>query len=299
MTGTAVAVLCALTAAMLIAVGSVAQQRSAAAVPATESFLSGLARSPRWWAGILGDGGSYLLQIVALAFGSVLLVQPLLVASLLFALPLAAALTGYRLTRTTWLLAAALCAALVVFVTVGNPTAGTEDAPTAHWVLPLAIVLGAAAVAVLAATVWPRHRALLFGAAGGILYGVSVAFTKHVTDQFGHGVLTVVTSWQTWALVAAGLGGTYLQQRAFRAGALSASMPALTVGEPLAAIFLGMTVLGERLRVDGPEFALVVAAIATMLVTTVVLSRQQATESAPPPATTSASELPPETPHRR
>src|SRR5690606_12586422 len=107
MTGTAVAVVCALTAALLVAVGSIAQQRSAAAVPESDAFLSALIRSPRWWAGILGDGGSYLLQVAALAFGSVLLVQPLLVASLLFALPLAATVGGYRIARSTWVYAAA------------------------------------------------------------------------------------------------------------------------------------------------------------------------------------------------
>ncbi|KLL97391.1 hypothetical protein NJ76_15275 [Rhodococcus sp. IITR03] len=51
MTGTAVAVLCALAAAALIAVGSVAQQSSAAAVPDTDSLVGSLLRSPRWWAG--------------------------------------------------------------------------------------------------------------------------------------------------------------------------------------------------------------------------------------------------------
>lgn len=297
MTGTAVAVVCALTAALLVAVGSIAQQRSAAAVPESDAFLSALIRSPRWWAGILGDGGSYLLQVAALAFGSVLLVQPLLVASLLFALPLAATVGGYRIARSTWVYAAALCAALAIFVTVGNPTAGTEDAPVEHWLLPLAIVLAAVGLAVAAARTSPRHRALLLGAAGGISYGVAAAFTKHVTDRFDHGLVAVATTWQTWALVAAGLVGTYLQQRAFRAGSLSASMPALTIGEPLAAIFLGMTVLGEHLQVDGPHLALVLAAIVTMLVTTVVLSRQQAEPL--PAAATGGSEPPPETPNRR
>ena len=295
MTGTAVAVACALAAAALIAVGSVAQQRSAAAVPDTDALVGTLLRSPRWWAGILGDGGSYLLQIVALAFGSVLLVQPLLVASLLFALPLAAATTGRRVPRTTWLLAGALCAALAVFLVVGNPTEGSGDPSAAHWALPLGLVLAVTAAAVVLAVASPRLRALSFGIAAGILYGVTSAFTKHVTDLAEHGIPQLLGSWQTWTLVAAGAAAIYLQQRAFQAGALTASLPALTVGEPLAAIVLGMTVLGEHLRADGPALVLVGAAVAVILATTIALSRAQAADTAATPLPAP----PPETPRRR
>lgn len=299
MTGTAVAVLCALAAAALIAVGSVAQQTSAAAVPDTDSFVGSLLRSPRWWAGILGDGGSYVLQVIALVFGSVLLVQPLLVASLLFALPLAAATTGRRVTRTTWLLAGALCAALAIFLLVGNPNEGTGDAAAARWALPLGTVLAVTAAAVVVALLSPRRRALSFGIAAGVLYGVTSAFTKHVTDLAEHGIPQLLGSWQTWTLVAAGATAIYLQQRAFQAGSLTASLPALTVGEPLAAIVLGMTVLGEHLRTDGPGRILVSAAVVVMLVTTVALSRAQAADTPADAAATPAPAPPPETPRHR
>ncbi|MCD5422393.1 DMT family transporter [Rhodococcus pyridinivorans] len=299
MTGTAVAVLCALAAAALIAVGSVAQQTSAAAVPDTDSFVGSLLRSPRWWAGILGDGGSYVLQVIALVFGSVLLVQPLLVASLLFALPLAAATTGRRVTRTTWLLAGALCAALAIFLLVGNPSEGTGDAAAARWALPLGTVLAVTAAAVVVALLSPRRRALPFGIAAGVLYGVTSAFTKHVTDLAEHGIPQLLGSWQTWTLVAAGATAIYLQQRAFQAGSLTASLPALTVGEPLAAIVLGMTVLGEHLRTDGPGRILVSAAVVVMLVTTVALSRAQAADTPADAAATPAPAPPPETPRHR
>ncbi|NKW40037.1 hypothetical protein GS935_26075 [Rhodococcus hoagii] len=51
----------------------------------------------------------------------------------------------------------------------------------------------------------------------------------------------------------------------------------MTIGEPVVAIFLGMTVLDERLRVSGIGLAVVAAAIGVMLATTIALSRDQAT----------------------
>ncbi|MDV7242439.1 MULTISPECIES: DMT family transporter [Rhodococcus] len=284
-------VLCALVAALLFACASVAQQSAASAVPEDAGLMTSLVRSPRWWAGVAGDGGGYIMQAVALALGSVLVVQPLLVTALLFALPLSAKFSGYRLNRTTWVLAVALAAALAVFLVVGNPTEGNIDAPFREWVIPLAIVVSVAAAAALAGMtkIDPGWRALLLGAASGILYGVAVAFTKYVVELVPRGLWTVLSSWQTWSLVAAGLVGVYLQQRAFQVGPLSASLPALTIAEPLAAVFLGMTVLDERLRVDGPGLIVVGCAVAVMLIATIGLSRSQAQRTAGTAATSPVS----------
>ncbi|NKR68556.1 hypothetical protein GS485_19815 [Rhodococcus hoagii] len=273
-------ILCALIAAFLFACASVAQQTAAAQVPEDQSLVAALIRSPRWWAGIVGDGGGYLFQVIALALGSVLVVQPLLVSMLLFALPLSARFSGHRLTRRSWASAIALTTALAVFLVVGNPTEGGTDAPWAQWSVPLIVVVvlvaGATALG-LSPRMDPGWRALLLGTASGALYGVAVAFTKYVTDLLEHGVGHLLGAWQTYALLAAGIVGVYLQQRAFQVGPLSASLPAMTIGEPVVAIFLGMTVLDERLQVSGIGLAVVAAAIVVMLATTLALSRDQAT----------------------
>ncbi|MGW6375134.1 DMT family transporter [Rhodococcus sp. NPDC055112] len=272
------AVAFALIGALLFACGSVAQQSAAAGVAEDDALLAELIRSKRWWAGLLGDGGGYVFQAIALGVGSVLVVQPLIVASLLFALPLSARFSGARMTARTWAMALALAAALVVFLIVGNPTEGHNSAAIADWLIPLAVVLGlvAAAVAVAMTRIGPGPRALLLGFASGALYGVAVALTKSVIDLLHLGPAAVLGNWTTWALIAAGLTGFYLQQRAFHAGSLSASLPAITIAEPLVAAALGFAVLGERLRVHGPGIALIAVAVLVMVVTTVGLSRSQA-----------------------
>lgn len=272
------AVVCAFLAALGFAVAAVAQQRAAAEVPEGAAFLAGLARSPRWWAGIVGDGGAFVFQIVALALGSVLVVQPILVTSLIFALPLAARYNDRPVTRTAWAQAIALSAALACFLVVGDPSPGVRDAPWSHWFGPLMLVLGlvaaalAAAVAVRATAV----RALLLGAAAGLLFGVSAAVTQHVVELFGDGIATALRSWEPYTMVGAGLLGLYLQQRAYQIGALSASLPAFTVAEPLAAMFLGLTVLDETLNTGTVGVVVVLASVVVMCVAAVQLSRAQA-----------------------
>ncbi|MGB7382222.1 MAG: DMT family transporter [Rhodococcus sp. (in: high G+C Gram-positive bacteria)] len=268
----------ALLAAFLFAGASVAQQSAAAAVPEGASLMASLLRSPRWWAGVIGDVGGYAVQVVALWVGSVLIVQPLLVSMLLFALPLSAKFSGYAMTRSTWFLAFALALALAVFIVVGDPTEGHSNASFAEWIGPLAIALGLVSACTIAGLTLrdPGMRALLLGAAGGLLFGMAVAFTKFVTDVVEKERLGALAAWQTYALVGCGAFGFYLQQRAFQSGPLSASLPAITIGEPFGAAFLGITVLDERVRDDAFALVVIAACVAVMVYATIALSRSQA-----------------------
>ncbi|NLG54639.1 MAG: DMT family transporter [Rhodococcus sp.] len=273
------AIVLALLAALLTAIGMVAEQRSAAATHDGKELVGQLIRQPRWWAGVIGEGGGYVVQAIALALGSVLLVQPILVASLLFALPLAAHWSGLRITGRTWVTAIALAGALVVFIVVGNPNEGEMSAPVHRWIIPLGLVLAVVVGSVVVAAISklpPHTRALLFGLASGTLYGVAVAFTKYVVDRLEHGPIALIAAWQTWALVAAGMTGFYLQQKAFQVGPLSASMPSLTIAEPIAAVFLGIAVLGEHLRTGTVGMVVVGCSVVVMLITTYLLSQAQA-----------------------
>ena len=127
-----IAALLALGAAFFIAIGDVIHQRSAHEVtdePVSHlELFTRLLRDRQWWLGSLVAAVGFALQAAALGLGSVLLVQALLVTSLLFALPINARATHRRVTRWEWLWAALLAAAVVVIVTVGNPTAGHSRA---------------------------------------------------------------------------------------------------------------------------------------------------------------------------
>src|SRR3984893_19043155 len=91
---------------MLYALASVLQHRAAIAQPQEKSMrlslLGRLVTNPMWLAGIVADGLAFLFQFVALGHGSLILVQPLLVCGLLFALPLGAWFAHTRLTRQDW-----------------------------------------------------------------------------------------------------------------------------------------------------------------------------------------------------
>jgi hypothetical protein len=265
----------------MFAVSAVAQQRAAADVPEGEALLARLIRNPRWWAGVVGDMGGFGFQVAALAMGSVLVVQPILVSALVFALPLAAYYSGRRVTALMWVQAAALSVALAVFLVVGNPTEGHIDAPAHDWLGPLGLLcaLIVAGVGVASVVKIPAWQALLLGTAAGLLFGISAALTEHVTQLFGHGPIAVLTNWQSYTLAATGLAGLYLQQRAYQVGPLSASLPAFTVAEPLGAAFIGIAVLDERLRSGPIGTGFVMLSVVVMCIEAIRLSRAQAAET--------------------
>ncbi|MDK6966525.1 DMT family transporter, partial [Escherichia coli] len=71
--------------------------------------------------------------------------------------------------------------------------------------------------------------------------------SKSVVDTYvNDGLVQLLLSWELWLLVALAVIGVGLQQAAFNAGPLQASLPAMTVVEPIVAFSLGYIVLGER-----------------------------------------------------
>ena len=77
-----------------------------------------------------------------------------------------------------------------------------------------------------------------------------------------------------WLLVA--LAGMIFQQSAFRAGALTASLPTMTVAKPVVAGLLGVLVLGETMNTSGPSAFVLIGAVVVVIVATIALARGEA-----------------------
>ncbi len=288
MSHTFLAVLFAIGAAVCIAIGTVVRQRTAAVVPEDSIGALGpittLVHSPIWWLGTIVGMVGYALQAAALGLGSLLLVQPLLVLSLLFALPLGARFSGRTISAREWLWAAALTTSVAVLIIVGDPRPGQPRAETHHWVMITLIGLPFVALCLFGAhRRTGSARALLLGIAGGSLFGVAAVLTKGVVHLVTLGPSAVLTSFEFYALVAVAAVATSVQQSAFQAGDLQASLPATTIMEPVIASLLGFVVLGEYLDADRKVAAVLALAVVAMIAATVALARNAAGSEASVP----------------
>lgn len=240
-------------------------------------FVVALIRNPRWIAATAGNGAGYALQVAALAFGSVLIVAPIIVTSLLFALPLGAFLSHRKLPMTVAAFGLVLAVSLAVFVTLGNASEGVSRASPGSWLIVSAI--GAPLLAACLGAAQPRSgssRASLLAIAVGVLAGGLAVLTKSVVASAEHGLLAVLSTGETYALVLVGAAGIYLQQLSFQAGALQASLPIMTVLEPVVAAVLGLALLHEKLQVSGWQDGVLALAVVGMLVSTIALARVRA-----------------------
>lgn len=264
------AILAALGAALLYAIASVLQQRAAGEAPAERSLrfrlLLGLIARPIWLIGIIADGAGFVLQFVALDHGSLVLVQPLLVSGLLFALPLGAAFTRRRLTFSEWLGSAATVAGLSLFLVVAAPGPGHDRASDVAWIVTGACTLVPIAIMIaISRSTEGAVRAGLLAAAGGVFYGLAAALTKVTAQEFHSGIVrTLTTTWEPYALVVCAVVAMVVVQSAFQAGPLRWSLPTLTVVDPVVSIFIGALALGEQISTGGVAPALEVVGLVAM-----------------------------------
>ena len=277
-----VVVLLALAAAVTSALGIVIRQRATLEIPQAEgvstTMFKKLLRNRLWWAGTAVAAAGYGFQALALTWGSLILVAPLLVSALLFALPMSARLAHRRVTTHDWVWALVLTLGLAVFLTIARVQPGNYRPPPAVWILATVLCVAVVLACVIGgARTEGRNRALLIATAVGVLFGVVSVLTKVTVQRLNEegpwGTLLVPAP---YLVVILGVAATLLQQSAFHAGALQASVPTMLVLEPLVAVSLGVIVLGEALAVSDPvKVGLLAVAVGAMGAATIALGRDE------------------------
>lgn len=281
-------VVTALAAALFYAVASVLQQHYAAEAPPEDalrvSLLVGLVQRPLWLVGILADILGYLLQFIALGHGSLVLVQPLLVCGLLFALPLGAAISDKRwLTGREWLGSGVVVAGLAMFLVVADPAPGASTTTDLAWtIVTVCTVIPAVGMVLASLRAGPAAAATFQAIGAGFLYGLAAAFTKTVSHivtagsgSVGHLAWEVLRAWQTYGLILIGIASLLLAQTAFQAGPLGWSLPALSAVDPIVCIVVGALAFSEPIRDRPGSVAAESIGLALLLGGVVLLNRSR------------------------
>jgi drug/metabolite transporter (DMT)-like permease len=270
----------ALVAALLFALGTVLQQRAGLESPpggSSSGLLIRMAKRPMWLVGIAADTFGFIAQAAALGFGRLAVVQPLLVSSVVFALPLGARLTKQKVTRLDLGAAVLVVAALVAFLTIADPSGGRADAPLGDWLVAIGACLVVCVPLVIAGRYGaPPRRAAMLGIATGVLFALSAALTKAVVDELDDGIFTIFTTWHLYGLVVIGYGSMTLNQMALDTGALAPAVATSMAFDPIVSVVLGITLLQEKLNVGVGDIVATVLALIAAGAGMAILSRQEA-----------------------
>lgn len=243
----------AIIAGLCLATGGVMQQRSASRRPSDErmsaKLLKELVRDRTWVIGIAMAALSYGFQAVALTFGPLTLVQPLVVSELLFAVPVSVRLRNLRLRWRDWLAVGSVVAGLALGIIASNPRQGNPIQPITVWAPALGGAFVLVGVAVLiAGRVQGPAKATLFALAGAATMGLQSALYDATIAILRTQTWHVVIHWETYALIVASLGGMFLIQNAFQSGPLAASTPLIDSVLPLVAIAIGVGLFNESIN---------------------------------------------------
>ncbi|HZU78541.1 MAG TPA: DMT family transporter, partial [Acidimicrobiales bacterium] len=248
----------ALVAAVAYAVAYVAQYREASRTEADDEgrggLLGTLVRRPLWLAGVGTLVVGSLAQTAALGSASLGLVEPVLMATLLFALPLGAVLSHQRLTTGEWIAAVMVSAGVGLLVAGAGSRKVEVVGATVPWTIALAVVsVVVGGVLGVVRALDRRTQAVVFACVSGALWGVSDALTKsafRITDHAGF--LAIARSWQPYVLVAMSLAALATAQYGYQRAPLPASLPGLVIAEPVVGVVIGAAVLHTHFRLDLP-----------------------------------------------
>jgi hypothetical protein len=236
--------------------------------------------------------GGFALQLAALHFGPLALVEPILALELLFVFMSLAVLTAVRHTRRVrtrdLLAAAAMSAGISVFLLAAAPSGGSPHAPATLW-WPAGLACGGCVLLAVALSARPSRggagtgglarqavrRAALLGIATGLSWGFVAAVIKELTSHLGQGPGAVFSNWSVYVLMTVGCAAMLLSTHALAAGPLAASQPGFTICDPLTAALLGLFLFGESMSTDTAALAGEAAGLALLVAGVTILSHSR------------------------
>ncbi|MGO4230009.1 DMT family transporter [Arthrobacter sp. YAF34] len=235
--------------------------------------LQTLLGKPAWLAGTAMLGAAILLQLTSLRFSPLIVVQPIGAVALVVT-TLATARMTRRSPGRRALTSVALCIAGVgVFVAVAAVSARDVEINDRH-LITILILLGAVLAALGTGFGLWRHRwgAVVFTAGAGILFGFVAVLAKTVIARLFQGDFEWLSLTCLAGLIIAALFGTFLVQNAHTRGTSELVVAGLTVIDPLVAVTLGITVLGEADTAPAEAFIAFLLAGATAVAGVLLLA---------------------------
>ncbi|MBV9793355.1 MAG: DMT family transporter [Actinobacteria bacterium] len=299
-----IAIVWALSAAVLYGTGAALQQHQAAAAPDRAAGRPGLLlllmRRPWWLLGIVAEIGGFATHAFALKSGPLTVVQLLLASSLVFSVGTVHLRSGRWPSRATWAAVAAVVAGLGSFVALTAPAlAHAHDGSSRSGLAALGLAAAALPFAAIGLFSRDRRRAVLLAIGAGLAdTGVAVV-TMAFTHSLGHGLGGMLTSWPAYALAIGGPCSLLLTQTAYQAGRPMISLPVITVVSPLASLAVGIGLLGETtkltvLSATGAGLAVLVAGAGLLSLARTASIPAAAVQPATAPATPPAPGLVPD-----
>jgi drug/metabolite transporter (DMT)-like permease len=238
-----VGLIIALVGALGYALGAALQQYEAVA----EGASLKLVRRPRWWiGGVIGFTGA-CLHAVALSFAPLVAVQPISVATLVFAVPLAAFMYGRRPYKAEILGSIAVAVGLLwlmLLVPQHHVTPRLSDGAALGFMAVIGAIVLVTQLA--AARLHGPGRALLLSVGAGVVTASVSTFVRVVGGGM-EGDWGRLLHWFTLVVPVLLVCAVVLLQRSYAVGYFGIAYAGVQVIDPITSVLAGALLLGEPL----------------------------------------------------
>lgn len=271
-----IGIVLAVLSAALLTVGNFLQSRGVAARTEAGSGSIGvsqglgLLREPQWLAGSALFGLAILVQLGALAFAPLIVVQPVGVIALVFASLLTAVVTRTAPSRREVVSIAVCVTALAAFVAVAASVSDQTTITDAQLIAVLIVLLVVLAIT-FTALIALRHRRVppvMFVVLGGLFAGFVATLGKTVILRIQTAIMiddytlddrNLLTIACAVGIAVAGVLSIYFVQTAHTVASPQVVVAGLTVVDPFVAVILGIAVLNEA--ASAPPWSFVAFAV--------------------------------------
>ncbi|MEZ0074736.1 DMT family transporter [Planotetraspora sp. GP83] len=259
----------ALVGALGYALGAALQQFEAVSEGATLKLV----KRPRWWiGGVIGFTGASL-HAVALSFAPLVVVQPVSVATLVFAVPLSALLHGRRPHRAEILGSVAVAAGLLglmLLIPARNVTPVLSDRAALGLIGCVALIV--AVTFTIARWLRGPLKALSMAIGAGSVTATVSTFVRVVGGGLG-GDLTRLLHWFTLAVPVLLVCAVVLLQKSYAVGYFGIAYAGVQVVDPITSVTAGALLLGEPLPTGVGNVIPALVAAAVLIAGTITLGR--------------------------
>ncbi|MHA3684944.1 multidrug DMT transporter permease [Leucobacter sp. HY1908] len=292
----------AILSAGVLSYGNIWQSRGVALAseqPKGRGFFLRLVRTPVWLLGTAAFGVAILLQMGSLAFAPIMLVQPIGVLALVFAVFLNARISGKKPSRAVINAIIVTLIGVIGYVAVAAKISGQSTITDGQLVAVLStlggVLLISALIRIFAHSATSRFP-VLYVVIGGVFSAFVATLGKTVLLRIqallgGHHFKLDYEGYLTLAclvgIAVASVLSTYFVQTAYTCNSSDVVVAGLTVIDPAIAVLLGIVILHEA--ANAPLWSLGAIAVTGAIAMYGVLRLSRA-EDAPPaqPATTGA-----------
>jgi hypothetical protein len=264
------AILAAVCGAGANAMGSVLQHRSAGEPDPGKLFSRKFFRETvthrLWLAGTGFDFLGFLLQALALFYGPLVLVEPIMTMDLIFLFFIIYFRYHIHSGRREWYSVVLICVGLSAMLVTADPS-GARLSAHGFYVAIAAIfvaLIDAAAALMMRRSKNEKLRTISGAVATGVNFSLTAVFTKLTVTHFSSGIFAVFFSWAFPAMILSSVASLIIMQSTYASGPIKLSQPIITIAAPATSILIGLLLFGTDIR--HTPLALVIEAASAVLV---------------------------------